>query len=264
MKGSDFVRNVIWSNVGDAREEAIFQAFASGQMPGFLTKFVEIVIKPTTPIKHPLGDVLEIHCEVTSDFLAVGESTDFVRMPMRPGTAQRVADRLKCLLPTQKLVDAIEAQPKCRKVANVGLDPSKVPASIKSKHKEDFPAFMEFMHTSEAYQVHNQQIETGALKGVSGGTLVSGHKKHIVIPPMKGKVVIYDWPDKNGRRSTHGTHGSFYVDYSHGVRLVRNSVTLIFSSWGDVITYEEALKHPTVHKAFVDTPLINPRYSVDG
>jgi hypothetical protein len=185
---------------------------------------------------------------------------------MRPGTAQKIADKFECLLPTRKLVDAIESQLACKKAKAVSLDSSKVPAALKAKYARkpnaEQLAFQEFMNTSEAYLVHNAQINEGDLNGVSPGKLVSGHKKDIVLPAAKGSVVIYDWP-KGGKRAVHGTHGWFYVDYSHGVRLVRNRIVLDFGGWGDHMSLADALKHPEVHKAFADTPILIPRYDTD-
>ena len=43
------------------------------------------------------------------DYLAVGSDDDFVRMPMTPQTAQQIADLFGCILPTRKMVDAIDA-----------------------------------------------------------------------------------------------------------------------------------------------------------
>ena len=41
------------------------------------------------------------------DYLAVGSDADFVRVPMTPQTAQRVADAFGCALPTRKIVDEV-------------------------------------------------------------------------------------------------------------------------------------------------------------
>ena len=51
--------------------------------------------------------------EVMPDYLAVGSDDDFVRMPMRPQTAQQIADAFGCVLPTRKIVDAMDAAATC-------------------------------------------------------------------------------------------------------------------------------------------------------
>ena len=44
---------------------------------------------------------------IMPDYLAIGADDDFVRIPMSPITAQSVADKFGCLLPTRKMVDEI-------------------------------------------------------------------------------------------------------------------------------------------------------------
>jgi hypothetical protein len=280
MSGTNFCKNTIGNLKDDAREKEIFDAITGGQAPPFMSKLVNIELKKGvhfTTIKKDGHDVVAIVCQVTPDYLSVGTNDDYVRMPMRPATAQKIADKFKCLLPTRKLVDALESQPFCKKAAHVNLPQSNVPAALKEKYRAkakpedrnnpalnpDFLAYQEYMHTTDAYLVHNNQINEGELKGVAVGKLVSGHKKDIVLPAQTGKVVIYDWP-KSGKRSVHGTHGSFYADYSHGVRLVRDNIVLDFGGWGDnTMSFADALKHPEIHKAFADAPILKPRYDTD-
>ncbi len=274
MSGTEFVKNRIWKDTDVAREAEIFNAITGGNSPSFMKTFVTIELKKGIhfqPMETDLGDVKAINCQVTTDYLSVGDNTDYVRMPMRPATAQRIADKLDCLLPTKNLVDLIEGQPSCKIAKNIGVNITMVPSAFKAKHpdKEGQHLVDLFKGTSEAYLMHNKMINDGELSGVLPGRLVSGHKKDIVIPAIKGKVVIYDWPAA-GKRSVHGTHGSFYVDYSHGVRLVKNSVTFLFGdaksdrdAWGDVMTFVDALKHPILHKAFADAPVFVSKYDTE-
>jgi len=274
MTGTDFVKTKIWKDTDVARENEIFSAITGSNAPPFMKKFVTIELKKTfgfPAMETDLGDVKAITFQVTPDYLSVGDDNDYVRMPMRPATAQKIADKLGCVLPTKKIVDDIEKHPTCKKAKNVGVNITMVPAEYKAKYPDKAGQHLVdlFKNTSEAYLLHDKMIDDGELKGVTAGTLVSGHKKDIVIPAIKGKVVIYDWP-AGGKRAVHGTHGSFYVDYSHGVRLVKNSVTFLFGdvdspnhAWGDVMTLVDALKHPILHKAFADNPVFMAKYDTD-
>ena len=55
--------------------------------------------------------------EVMPDYLAVGSDADFVRVPMTPQTAARIADAFGCALPTRKMVDDVY------RAATVKLEP---------------------------------------------------------------------------------------------------------------------------------------------
>jgi hypothetical protein len=125
-------------------------------------------------------------------------------MPMTPQTAQRIADKFDAVLPTKRLVDDVYA------AAAVKLKPSPMPN-------------VRVADTPDRYLSHQKTIE--AQRAGQGG-LVAGHKKDIVIGNMlaraPAKVVIYGWHQPNGKaiQPESSVHGNFYVDYSHGVRLV--------------------------------------------
>ena len=146
--------------------------------------------------------------EVMPDYLAIGSDTDFVRMPMTPQTAQAIADRFGCVLPTRKMVDAIDAQ------AEVKLAPHPMTVA-----REAVATFAE----------HNAIIEKQR-NGKPLGLLVIGIKKDIVLTPRifekPQRLAIYGWRQLDGKPIQPLTivHWNQYVDYSHGVRLVRNTL----------------------------------------
>ena len=45
-----------------------------------------------------------------SRLLSTGNDRDYIRFPMNPITAQRIADHYACILPTSKIVDLIYQQ----------------------------------------------------------------------------------------------------------------------------------------------------------
>ena len=81
----------------NAREEAIASEIGRGNIPDFLRTFQSI----TVTAKGKAGKYHTANYEVMPDYLAVGSDADFVRVPMSPLTAQRIADIFGCALPMQ-------------------------------------------------------------------------------------------------------------------------------------------------------------------
>ena len=74
-----------------------------GNIPDFLRTFQTITVKA----KDAAGKERTATIEVMPDYLAVGSDADFVRVPMTPMTAARIADAFGCALPTRKVVDEV-------------------------------------------------------------------------------------------------------------------------------------------------------------
>jgi hypothetical protein len=183
------------------REAAILKEITDGNIPDFLRQFKSVPIS---------AGVLRGAIEVMPDYLAIGSDDDFVRVPLTPQTAQQIADQFGCVLPTRKMVDAIDA------AAEVRLAPQPL-----TKDRESVAAF----------QLSNDKIEEQR-KGKPLGALSIGAKKDIVLSPRifqrPDRVVIYGWRQLNGKpiQPLSDVHVNWYVDYSHGVRLVRDAMTI--------------------------------------
>jgi hypothetical protein len=83
------------------------------------------------------------------------------------------------------------------------------------------------MTSTDYYRMHNAMIERQMHADVvSPGTLVSGHKKDLVLTNLlvrtPGRVAIYGWHRHAGApiQPLSTVHGACYADYSHGIRLV--------------------------------------------
>jgi hypothetical protein len=185
----------------EEREAAIYAEIAAGNVPDFLRTFKQVPIAA--------GDVRGT-IEVAPDYLAIGSDDDFVRIPMTPQTAQRLADLFGCVLPTRKVVDAIDA------VAEVRLAPQPL-----TEDRESVAAFL----------LSNEKIEEQR-KSQPLGLLVTGIKKDIVlsnkIRERPDRLVIYGWRQLNGQpiQPLTNVHVDWYVDYSHGIRLVRDEIVI--------------------------------------
>lgn len=185
----------------EEREGAIYDELAAGNVPEFLRTFKQVPIA---------ADDVAGTIEVAPDYLAVGSDEDFVRIPMTPQTAQRLADLFGTVLPTRKMVDALDA------VAEVRLAPQPL-----TEDRESVAAFL----------LSNDKIEVQRGKQPLGA-LTTGGKKDIVISnriyERPDRLAIYGWRQLNGQpiQPLTNVHVDWYVDYSHGVRLVGDEIVI--------------------------------------
>ena len=186
------------------REELAKNEILDGNVPSFLKKFVKI----KTSIITSEGKKIKAFYYVLPDYLSIGSDKDFARIPLTPMTAQLIADSLHCFLPTRKMVDDIY------KAAKVKLEPVPMYA---------------FRDSSVTMYQHNLIIE-GHRKLKKG--LIAGIKKDVVISgkilrdPKPNRVAIYGWHKKDGIpiQPLYTGHVNWYVDYSHGIRLVYRTI----------------------------------------
>lgn len=203
--GSEFVKRIARLSAAD-REQVIAAEILSGNVPDFLRKFHAVTVRA----KDKAGKEHSATFEVMPDHLALGSDADFIRLPMTPMTVQRIADAFGCSLPTRKIVDEIYRQ------ATVKLDP--VPLT---DEREALATFV----------VHHNLIEKQRA-GHELGALVAGTKKDVVVTNRLGekpnRVAIYGWHKLDGTPIQPLTivHRDTYVDYSHGVRLMKRTVTV--------------------------------------
>ena len=79
----------------------------AGNIPPFLKKLVRI---KTSILDSSSGKTITADYWVTPDYLSIGNSNDWARIPLTPMTAQKIADSLDCFLPTRKMVNDIYQQ----------------------------------------------------------------------------------------------------------------------------------------------------------
>ncbi len=203
--GATFVKRLAAMNAAE-REAEILRAVTGGNIPDFERAFRRVTVsgKDAAGAEHTVG------IDVMPDYLAVGSDSDFFRVPMMPATAQAIAGRFGCLLPTTRLVDEIY------RAAEVKLPPRPL-----TEEREAVTTFVQ----------HNTIIEEQRA-AVPCGPVMAGHKKDIVITnrllEKDHRVAIYGWHREDGRpiQPLTTAHGDTYVDYSHGVRLISRRVLL--------------------------------------
>jgi hypothetical protein len=231
MGGKEFMRRIAHMSRQE-REAAILKEITSGNFPTFLRQFKSVPIS----VGESRGTI-----DVAPDYLAIGGDDDFVRIPMTPQTAQRIADQFGCILPTRKMVDAIDA------AAEVRLAPQPL-----TEDRESVAAFV----------LSHQKIEQQRA-GKPLGALTIGAKKDVVLTPriheLPDRVAIYGWRQLDGKpiQPLTTVHVNWYVDYSHGIRLVRDAMQID----GKPTKASELLRDPQRWALLSDEgPIDPPRY----
>lgn len=215
--GTAFARSIAALTLAE-REARILAEVTAGNVPPFLRTFVPVSVS---------AGPLEVSFFVAPDYLAIGSDDDYFLTPLTPHTAQAIADRLDCVLPTPKIVDDIYAH------AAVKLTPAPIPPS---------PA----MTTVDVFLRHNEIVRAARGSKPAAGALVAGHKKDVVIAnkvfATPGKVAIYGWhkPDGKPIQPLYTGHADSWVDYSHGIRLVSRRLLVN----GVAATIDEVLADP--------------------
>lgn len=225
--GSGFYKSVFAATRLE-REELAKKEVLRGNIPSFLRSFTEI----STSITTGEGRTVRAVYFVLPDYLSIGSEEDFSRIPLTPMTAQAIADSLHCFLPTRKMVDDIY------RTATVKLEP--VP--------------MYALRDSAVTMYHHNLIVEGQRRLRKG--LIAGIKKDVVITgaiardPRPDRVAIYGWHKPDGRpiQPLYTGHVSWYVDYSHGVRLAHRTIYVD----GRPMDYIDVLKDETLKKLLCD------------
>ena len=207
VTGSEFANQVSRMSEKE-REQAILDQLLQGNLPEFLRSLKPVYLQ----CQFPDGSTITGSVFVMPDYLAIGSDEDFLRIPMNLHTAAAIASQFGFILPTTKIVDAIYDQSAYR------FRPQPLPAGPQ-------------MRSTSYYCAHDQKInEQCVVYGIPPGELVSGHKKDVVITnrlvQRRDKIAIYGWHQSAGApiQPLSTLHGSCYADYSHGIRLVSDTV----------------------------------------
>ena len=240
LSGSEFSKSIRDDALSLAdREKIIFKEIKSGNIPDFYRKLQEI--RDTITVH---GNKHTIRYYVLSDFLAIGSNEDYFYCPMKPQLAQKVADLLKCSLPTRKISDQIYRN------ATVKMVPEPIPPSPQ-------------MITIPVFEKHNTLVNTQRKLSIDLyplGSLVAGNKKDVIISNKiyndQGilRVVIYGWHKPDGRaiQPLYNGHNTLHVDYSHGIRMVQKKIWVD----GKKTSIHKVLRSETLHPLLSDEGVI--------
>ena len=225
--GNEFYKSV-FTVERTQREDMAKNEILHGNVPSFLRKFVKI----KTSIITVEGKKINAFYFVLPDYLSIGSDKDFARIPLTPMTAQLIADSVHCFLPTRKIVNDIY------KAAKVKPEPVPMYA---------------FRDSAATMYQHNLIIE-GQRRLRKG--LIAGIKKDVVISgkisrdSKPGRVAIYGWQKMDGTpiQPLYTGHVNWYVDYSHGIRLVYRTIYVNKKP----MDYIDVLKDTTLRKLLCD------------
>ncbi|HEX8332263.1 MAG TPA: hypothetical protein VF622_06550 [Segetibacter sp.] len=227
ISGSQFYKSVA-SISRDDREALAVKEILSGNIPSFIKRMVKI----NTSIIDSSGKTIKAYYYAMPDYLSIGSDDDFARIPLTPISAQKIADSLNCFLPTRKIVNDIYKQ------AVVKLEPMPMYA-----FRDSAPTFY-----------HHHLIIEGQRKGKKG--LIAGIKKDVVISDKltrdtkKNRVAIYGWykPDGKPIQPLYTGHVDWYVDYSHGIRLIHRTIWVE----GKAMDYIDVMKDKVLKRLLCD------------
>jgi hypothetical protein len=220
--GAEFMHSVAGLD-RDEREKAVLRELKSGNIQDFLRHLVPITVKATDVEGREHTAVYK----VMPDYLAIGSDRDFVRVPMNPHTAQTFCDAFGFVLPTPKMVDDIWQEAI-----------SKIVPQPLTQSREDPLTFL----------AHNRLIED-QIAGQYPGELRAGQKKDVVITNLlnetPNRIAIYGWHYPSGEpiQSLTTVHVDWYVDYSHGIRPVKGTISVD----GADMSIQAVLRDPNLH-----------------
>jgi hypothetical protein len=246
IKGKQFAA-FISSLTRDEREAVIYSQFIGGNVPEFLRKLV--TVEDSMFIN---GTLHKVTYFVTMDYLSLGANDDYLLMPMTPLLAQKIANALGCSLPTKKMVDRIYSS------ADLKLRPQPIAPSAA------MITVMVFTHHNDSVQTLRKQM----LTQFPLSKLIGGTKKDVIIsnsiynnlkPNVSKPVVIYGWHKLNGNpiQPVYNGHEETYADYSHGIRLVKDSIIVD----GESKRIIDVLSDPNLCYLISDEGVIsNPKY----
>ncbi len=219
------------------REQALIEQLLAGNIPSWLRTWVPVPVTFATDS----GSVRVGRVFVLPDYLAIGDDTDFVHVPLDKHSAQHVARQLGAVLPTARICHAIYLESR-RKGQHLPAQPRDYYRTAGRRTAP--PGWAQT--SSAAYREHSAAIQsTLRAQGIPPGSLVAGHKKDVVIAARlhqhPTKVAFHGFYDAQGvpfepcyerpaaqrgscRRDTpalaHPQPDGRFSDYSQGVRLV--------------------------------------------
>ncbi len=231
ITGNEFA-SLALNMTSEQRDSVVYKEIAQGNIPDSFRQPIYL----TDSLLDANGELHDVTLCVLPDFLAIGTDNDFLRIPLLMRTGLQIAELYGAILPTRKLSDLIH------KHSELKLTP--IPLTPDSS-----------MTTLPKFVYHNTLIEAARqTNNYTLSTLVAGHKKDIVITNRiadeADRLFIYGWHYQNGTpiQPLSAAHGASYVDYSHGVRLIRDEVLVD----GKLHSLKQLLQDPILYKLFSD------------
>lgn len=200
------------------RENWIYAQVESGNIPDWMRNLVPIT---TNLVISGVNHTVTYYA--APEYLAIGSDEDYFLEPMTPLLAQRISVLLNCTLPTQKMVDDIWTQTQLK------LAP--MPLTYNQTNPPITVAWFD-VYNSNIWAQREPYIPSFPL-----GDSVAGDKKDVIISTyiynnlqngVTTPVVIYGWQYTDGVpiQPIYNGHSEYYMDYSHGIRMVQQAITV--------------------------------------
>lgn len=226
ITGTEFYKKAV-SFHWHERDSFAVKEILAGNIPSFFKKFVPV----HTEIKDSAGKIIKAIYYAAPDYVSIGSNEDWARVPLSPMAAQQIADSFHCFLPIRKMVDDIY------KTAKVKLEP--------------VPMYAFRDSTITMYQHHliiegQRKLRKGLIAGIKKDVVLTGK----LLRDKPNREAIYGWhkPDGKPIQPLYTGHINWWVDYSHGIRLVYRTIYVN----GKRMDYIDVLKDPVLKKLLCD------------
>lgn len=252
ITGWDFILKADKLQMWDL-QDTIVDAVLGGCVPDAIKSFRKLVFKtPVVDSVEILRKPHKVELWILTEYISIGTDSNFVRMPMGPLAAQTIADSLGCILPTTYIVDRI--------------------AEASQGHLEIFPFRPLGDRNCQPIVFQDSNNAINALykeRGYKFGDLISGLKKDVVLTykihtlsGYENRVAIYGWhvPDGSYIQPLYVKHVNYYVDYSHGIRLIYRKIKVD----GKEYDAKEILESPQMYRLLSDEPMYIRRATYEG
>ncbi|MEQ1826515.1 MAG: hypothetical protein ABL921_11245, partial [Pirellula sp.] len=174
---------------------------------------------------------------VAADYMSIGSDADSVRMPMTPASCMDIGKSLGCSLVTPKVSDDVF------EASTIRLSPKSL-----TNDREAPATFLQHHQLIES-QLQALAADADRWRGQKKTSPIVGIKKDIVISrkllDKPNRVAIYGWHYPDGRpiQPVYAGHVDWYTDYSHGLRLIDESILID----GKEYNLSDAILDPDLH-----------------
>jgi len=232
-------------------EERAEAEFMRGNVPDFMRpeNWREITVERIIGVRTVRATV-----RVCPDYLAIGSNDDYVRIPMNPITAQRIADHFGFALPTMRLVDIVDAESK-RQGGRIPFHQAPDIAKFMGIPWDRSTVDGFWTRSPDFARAQNSMIDEDVHGLRDPNVIRSGQKKDVIYDPATN-LGAFATDSKTGERrkvADRGVaiyhprrqpaaipHEETFHDYSHGIRFVHGQVRLQITE-SDGRTHEEPM-----------------------
>jgi len=247
--GTEISQSMIGKS-GAAREAIVWGAISNNEMPSWMNPANWPIVLVNWLDKDLIPHTLVMN--VSPRYIEVGTDVDPFMAPMQPDTAQRSANKLNAILPSQKIVDDIWRW----SVAKLPIAPPKG-FKIPGPDMTDVRSWIAYNTSIQKALNGSQAIMAGGKKDVVIGPKLDGSRVAIYSTPFSGSGELR----KSGNYQPYSTiHTIDHVDYSHGVRLISRKAKFD----GEDVDLKDIFENPKTSPMVSDQGSFSPFFPNSG